>query len=500
MKTLNYQVLKESGYTGYVLERAPEKVLQFGEGNFLRAFADCWFDLANERAGWNGKCVLVQPIPQGLAKEINAQQGLYTLCLLGRENGQTVDRRRVISAVSRCLNPYEEEGYQAMLEVAASPELEYIVSNTTEAGIVYDPSCKLEDQPPASFPAKLTQVLYHRWQAGQPGLVILSCELIDNNGTILQDCVERHAAQWGLEEAFLEWLKGCTFCSTLVDRIVPGRIRDRAEQAELEGELGYSDPLLDVGEVFGVWVIQGPEWLADKLPFRAAGLNCPVVPDVAPYKHRKVRILNGGHTGFVPGAYLAGFDIVRDCMAHPVVRGFLEQMIYREIIPTLELDRTDLEQFAKAVEDRFDNPFVDHTLLSICLNTVSKWRARNLPSLLVYQRQTGQLPPCLTMSLAAAIQFYCGHMEELTDQGLVCRRSDGTAYTVFDDRWVLEFCWAHRGDSAGELVQAILSHEQMWGMDLTSVDGLTAAVTADLEKIRTDGVLAAYAACLEEDA
>ena len=500
MKTLNYQVLKESGYTGYVLEEGPEKVLQFGEGNFLRAFADCWFDLANERVGWNGKCVLVQPIPQGLAKEINAQQGLYTLCLRGRENGQPVDRRRVISVVSRCLNPYEGEDYQAMLEVAVSPELEYIVSNTTEAGIVYDPTCKLEDQPPASFPAKLTQVLYRRWQAGQPGLVILSCELIDSNGTILQDCVERHAAQWGLEAAFLEWLKGCTFCSTLVDRIVPGRIRDREEQAELEGELGYADPLLDVGEVFGVWVIQGPEWLEDKLPFRAAGLNCPVVPDVTPYKHRKVRILNGGHTGFVPGAYLAGFDIVRGCMAHPVVRGFLEQMLYREIIPTLELDRADLEQFAQAVEDRFDNPFVDHALLSICLNTVSKWRARNLPSLLAYQRQTGQLPPCLTMSLAAAIQFYCGHMEELTGQGLVCRRSDGTAYTVFDDRWVLEFCWAHRGDNAGELVRAILSHEQMWGMDLTSVDGLTAAVTADLDKIRADGVLAAYAACLEENA
>ena len=448
MKPLNYQVLKESGYTGYVLEQAPEKVLQFGEGNFLRAFADCWFDLANERVGWNGKCVLVQPIPQGLAKEINAQQGLYTLCLRGRENGQPVDRRRVISAVSRCLNPYEGEDYQAMLEVAVSPELEYIVSNTTEAGIVYDPTCKLEDQPPASFPAKLTQVLYRRWQAGQPGLVILSCELIDNNGTILQDCVERHAAQWGLEETFVEWLKGCTFCSTLVDRIVPGRIRDRAEQDKLEAELGYADPLLDVGEVFG----------------------------------------------------LAGFDIVRDCMAHPVVRGFLEQMLYREIIPTLELDRADLVQFAKAVEDRFDNPFVDHALLSICLNTVSKWRARNLPSLLAYQRQTGQLPPCLTMSLAAAIQFYCGHMEGLTGQGLACRRSDGTAYTVSDDWWVLEFCWAHRGDSAGELVRAILSHEQMWGMDLTAVDGLTAAVTADLEKIRADGVLAAYAACLEENA
>ena len=497
MNVLNYQVLRESGYPGYVLEEAPEKVLQFGEGNFLRAFADCWFDLANERVGWNGKCVLVQPIPQGLSREINAQQGLYTLCLRGREDGQPVDRRRVISAVSRCLNPYEDTDYQAMLAVTASPELEYIVSNTTEAGIVYDETCKLTDRPPASFPAKLTQVLYHRWQAGQPGLVILSCELIDNNGKVLRDCVERHAEQWGLETDFRAWLAECTFCSTLVDRIVPGRIRDKAEQARLEVELGYADPLMDVGEVFGVWVIEGPEWLADKLPFRAAGLNCPVVPDVTPYKHRKVRILNGGHTGFVPGAYLAGFDIVRDCMEEPVIRGFLEQMLYREIIPTLELDRAELEQFAQAVEDRFNNPFVDHALLSICLNTVSKWRARDLPSLLAYHRQSGALPPCLTMSLAAAIQFYCGQMEALTDRGLECRRPDGTAYTVSDDRWVLEFCWDHQEDDAETLVRAILSHQQMWGMDLTTVAGLTEAVTEDLGKIRADGVLAAYRSCLE---
>ena len=497
MKRLNYQVLKECGYPGYVLERGPEKVLQFGEGNFLRAFADCWFDLANERVGWNGKCVLVQPIPQGLAEPINAQQGLYTLCLRGREGGEAVDRRRVISAVSRCLNPYERSDYQAMLAVAASPELEYIVSNTTEAGIVYDPACRLEDEPPAAFPAKLTQVLYHRWQAGQPGLVILSCELIDQNGRVLQDCVERYAGQWGLEEGFRDWLKGCTFCSTLVDRIVPGRIRDKGEQARLEEELGYADPLLDVGEVFGVWVIQGPDWLADKLPFRSAGLNCPVVPDVTPYKHRKVRILNGGHTGMVPGAWLAGFDIVRDCMAHPVVRGFLERMLFREIIPTLELDRGELEEFARAVEERFDNPYVDHALLSICLNTVSKWRARNLPSLLAGLERTGRLPVCLTMSLAAVIQFYCGQMEELNDRGLVCRRPDGTAYTVSDDRWVLEFCWARRGEKAGALAEAILGNERMWGMDLTAVEGLKAAVTADLEQIRAGGVLAAYAACLE---
>lgn len=296
MDKLNYEVLKRSGYEGYILPEAPEKVLQFGEGNFLRAFANYWFDVANERVGWNGKCVLVQPIKSGLAQMINEQQGLYTLYLRGRENGEKVDRKRVISVVSRCLNPYEEADFSAMMEVARSKDLEYVVSNTTEAGIVYDPACQLHDRPASSFPGKLTQVLLERHAAGRPGLVILSCELIDNNGKELLKCVNQYIDQWGLDEDFRRWVnEECTFCSTLVDRIVPGRIRDPEEVARLEQEHGYSDPLLDVGEVFGVWNIEGPAWLEEKLPFKAAGLNCPVVPDVTPYKKRKVRILNGAH-------------------------------------------------------------------------------------------------------------------------------------------------------------------------------------------------------------
>ena len=224
MKQLSYQTLKESGYQGYVLESAPEKVLQFGEGNFLRAFVNYWFDVSNERAGWNGKCVLVQPIAPGLAQLINQQEGLYTLYLRGRENGEKVDAKRVISSVSRCLNPYEKEGFEAMMAVAVSDDLEYVVSNTTEAGIVYDPACNLDDAPASSFPGKLTQVLYRRWQAGRGGLVILSCELIDNNGRELLKCVNQYVDQWGLEDGFRKYVnEDCTFCSTLVDRIVPGR-------------------------------------------------------------------------------------------------------------------------------------------------------------------------------------------------------------------------------------------------------------------------------------
>ena len=501
MEQLCYETLEKAGYTGYLLKNAPERVLQFGEGNFLRAFTDYWFDMANEKAGWNGKCVLVQPIAQGLTQRINRQEGLYTLYLRGRQNGEKVDVKRVISSVSRCLNPYEKQDYDAMMDVAAGEALEYIVSNTTEAGIVYDPSCRLEDCPPASFPAKLTQVLLHRWRAGRPGVVVLSCELIDNNGKELLRCVNQYIKQWGLEEGFARWVNGdCTFCSTLVDRIVPGRIRDAAEAARLEDENGYRDALIDVGEVFGVWNIEGPEWLAEKLPFRAAGLNCPVVPDVTPYKKRKVRILNGAHTGFVPGAYLAGYDIVRDCMQDDVILGFMNRMLHEEVIPTLPLDRQDLEAFAAAVQDRFNNPFINHELMSITLNSTSKWRARNMPSLLEYAQTAGKLPPCLAMSFAAYIAFYSSDIQALTEQGLVCRRPKGNEYTVSDDRWVLEFYYSRRGVSDETLVHDVMTNEKMWGQDLTLVPGFEQAAAENLRRIRTEGARAAFAACLARPA
>ena len=438
---------------------------------------------------------------QGLTQLINRQEGLYTLYLRGRQNGEKVDAKRVISSVSRCLNPYEKQDYDAMMDVAAGEALEYIVSNTTEAGIVYDPSCRLEDCPPASFPAKLTQVLLHRWRAGRPGVVVLSCELIDNNGKELLRCVNQYIKQWGLKEGFARWVNGdCTFCSTLVDRIVPGRIRDAAEAARLEEENGYRDALIDVGEVFGVWNIEGPEWLAEKLPFRAAGLNCPVVPDVTPYKKRKVRILNGAHTGFVPGAYLAGYDIVRDCMQDDVILGFMNRMLHEEVIPTLPLDRQDLEAFAAAVQDRFNNPFINHELMSITLNSTSKWRARNMPSLLEYAQTAGKLPPCLAMSFAAYIAFYSSDIQALTEQGLVCRRPKGNEYTVSDDRWVLEFYYSRRGVSDETLVHDVMTNEKMWGQDLTLVPGFEQAAAENLRRIRTEGARAAFAACLARPA
>lgn len=497
MEVLNYDVLKKSGYDGYILESAPEKVMQFGEGNFLRAFVDYWFDVSNEKAGWNGKCVLVQPIKPGLADMINKQEGLYTLYLRGRENGEKVDKKRVISSVSRCLNPYEEADFEAMMDLARSDDLEYIVSNTTEAGIVYDPDCQLADKPAASFPGKLTQVLLERYKAGKGGLVILSCELIDNNGKELLRCVNQYIDQWALEDGFKEYVNNkCTFCSTLVDRIVPGRIRDEEEVARLEKEHGYADPLLVVGEVFGVWNIEGPEWLEKQLPFKEAGLNCPVVPDVTPYKKRKVRILNGAHTGFVLGAYLAGFDIVRECMEDETVLGYMNKMLYDEVIPTLPLEKDDLMSFAAAVQDRFNNPFVNHELLTISLNSTAKWKARNFPSLEEYLDKTGKLPACLVTSFAAYMAFYSNEIQELTEAGLVCRRPKGNEYTISDDRWVLEFYFDHKDDDAAALAHAVMTNEQMWGQDLTAIPGFEAEAARILEEIRKEGALKAYAACL----
>ena len=466
METLNYKVLAETGYTGYVLKDAPVKVMQFGEGNFLRAFVDYFIDIANEKAGFNGKVKLVQPIanfPQ-MADWINEQEGLYTLYLRGSEKGQKVDAKRVISCVSDCVCPYQDGKWAEVLELARSEDLEIIVSNTTEAGIAYTQGDSEFDQvPPNSFPAKLTRVLYERYKAfngaADKGLVILSCELIDNNGKELKKCCNNYAKDWNLDAAFIDWMNNAnTFCSTLVDRIVPGRIRDPKELAALEEANGYHDQVLDVGEVFGVWVIEGPAGLEDKLPFKKAGVNVMVVPDVTPYKKRK--------------------------------------MLHEEIIPTLPLDKKDLEDFASAVEDRFNNPFVNHELMSISLNSTSKWKARNMPSFLAYIEEQKQLPKCLTMSLAAYIAFYSNDIQERAADGLICKRPAGNTYKIQDDAWALDFYYAHKDDTAAQLVHAVLSNTQMWDQDLTKIEGLEAAVLADLELIRSQGAEAAYKSCL----
>lgn len=343
MNKLSYQTLKEKEFTGYLLKEAPERVIQFGEGNFMRAFVDFFIDNMNEKADFNSKVVLVQPIAPipgafDLKDAINEQEGLYTLYLRGCENGEKVNKKRIISCVSRCLNAYTD--FDAVMACAENPQLRFISCNTTEAGITYDPACRFEDRPASSYPGKLTQFLYHRFQTfgSQPGkgFLILACELIDDNGKELEKCVLKYASQWNLGQDFIQWLqKENTFCSTLVDRIVTGF--PRTEAPALNEENGYEDNVMDTGEIFGFWVIEGPQSIRTELPFEKAGLPILVTDDHKPYKQRKVRILNGAHTSMVLGAYLAGQDIVRDCMEDPTIQGFMNKAIYDEIIPTLTL-------------------------------------------------------------------------------------------------------------------------------------------------------------------
>lgn len=489
MERLNYQTLKNLGSRDFVLENAPERVLQFGEGNFLRGFVDYFFDKANESGKWQGKVVVVQPIAKGLTQTINEQQGLYTLYLRGSENGEKINRRRVISSVSRCIDPYED--FAAVLACAENPDLRYVVSNTTEAGIAFDPMCGFDDDPPSSFPAKLTVFLYERYLAfaadESKGLVILSCELIDNNGRELEKCVRRYAEYWELEAPFMQWVeKACLFCSTLVDRIVTGYPKNEAE--ELNRENGYEDRLLDTAEVFGLWVIEGPAWLEKELPFCGIGEPILVTPDHSPYKMRKVRILNGAHTSMVLGAYLAGQNIVRECMEDDVIRTFMNTAIFDEIIPTLTLPKEELEAFAASVQDRFKNPFIDHALLSIALNSTSKWKARVLPSVKGYVEKFGEIPPCLTKSLAFLIAFYSGGTYR--DGVMTCRRGEET-YTVQDDAFVLKFYAEHAADTPQALVHAVLSNDAMWGEDLTQIPGFEDGVLQALRMVQKDGAYAA---------
>ncbi|MFI3174312.1 MAG: tagaturonate reductase [Bacillota bacterium] len=497
MKKLNYATLKETNYEGYILENAPERVIQFGEGNFLRGFVDYFIDVANEKANFDSKVVLVQPIAEGLADKINEQDGLYTLYLRGMENGQKVNNKRVISCVSRCLNPYGE--FEKVLDCAKNPDLRYIACNTTEAGIVYDGSCKFDDMPQSSFPAKLTRFFYERFlhfgkESGK-GFVVLSCELIDNNGKELKKCMLKHIKEWGLPVEFKNWMEAENeICSTLVDRIVTGYPRNEIEAITKEN--GYEDNLVNTAETFGFWVIEGSEKLSQELPFAKADLPVIVTADHTPYKNRKVRILNGAHTSIVLAAYLAGEDIVRNCMNNETITRFMNDTIYKEIIPTLSLPKAELEEFAASVKDRFNNPFIDHSLLAISLNSVSKWKARVLPSFKGYVEKFQELPKCITMSFAALIAFYnCDRLEE---KEMIAKRQGplGNEYAVNDDRFILEFFAEHKDDSVEALAEAVCKNTAFWGEDLTSYSGFLERVISDLKLIREKGAKEAMQNCL----
>ena len=436
-----------------------EKFLQFGEGNFLRGFVDWMIDRLNKEADFDGGVVVVQPLAQGLIPMINEQDGLYTLYLRGLQDGQKVEETRVVDCITRGINPFENT--DEFFECASNPELRYIISNTTEAGIEYKPNQNPDDFAGLTFPGRLTLFMKRRFDNKLPGFLLLPCELIDKNGDELKACVLKYAKDFGYGDDFIKWVEEENyFTNTLVDRIVTGYPRDT--DSEMEKEYGYLDNIIDTAEIFHLWVIQGDKKYAEELPFDKIGLNVLWTDDVTPYKKRKVRILNGAHTMMVLAAHLAGLETVKEAMDDELVFNFMKTGVFDEIIPTLDLPKDELIQFANDVIERFQNPFIKHYLLSIALNSVSKYQVRVLPSVLEYIKENNKEPKCLVFSLAALIAFY---------------RTDAAN----DNPDVMEFMKTASVDD-------ILSKEEYWGTDLSM---LKDSINGYLKSIEEKGIRAA---------
>lgn len=430
-----------------------ETIIQFGEGNFLRGFVDYFIHILNEKKLYDGKVVVVQPIASGTADIINEQNGVYNLYLRGIENGEEISEHTEIHSISRAVNPYED--FASFLELAHNPDMRFVISNTTEAGIAYDPECGFDDEPPSSFPAKLTKLLYERYKSGLSGLVMLACELIDDNARQLEKCVFKYAQQWLLGEDFMQWLtKENEFCSTLVDRIVTGYPKTEAQK--LCEKIGYTDRLLDTAEIFHLWVIEGD--FEDELPLKSAGLNVIWTDDVSPYKKRKVRVLNGAHTSTVFPALLCGIETVGEAVMDSQINRFLNICLFDYIIPQLG-DTEENRSFAAAVLERFQNPYINHLWNSIALNSVSKFTARVLPTITDCIASGGSLPRPFAFSLACLIEYY--------------RNNE-----VLDDDFAVDLIKTGNFDE-------ILGSDKLWGENLIAFKPLIEEAT---EKINSLGI------------
>lgn len=447
------------------IEKRPVKVLQFGEGNFLRAFVDWMIDVLNEKTDFNGSVYVIQPIKQGMVDVLNAQDGLYHVWLNGIKGGEEVNLKKLIKSIAGAMDPHKD--YQRFLKLAELEELQFVVSNTTEAGIVFDKSDSTIEKLPNGFPGKLTALLFHRYQhfsaSSDKGLFIIPCELINKNGDALKENVLHYAKHFGLPDAFSDWVKKHnTFCNTLVDRIVPGFPKENIN--DIREELGFEDNLVVQAEPFHLLVIEAPEAVQKALPVHKADLDVKFVKDLSPYRTRKVRILNGAHTAMVPVAYLKGIRTVGDTIADKEMHAYVYEIIFNEIVPTLDLPKEELTQFANDVIERFKNPFIRHELISIALNSVSKYKVRVLPSVLEYKQRFDTLPEHLLHALAALIVFYRG-------------RYNGERIALNDADEVLSFFEeAWKTGDIERIVTSALSRSDFWGMDLTTIENLPALV------------------------
>lgn len=465
----------------------PIKFIQFGEGNFLRAFVDWMIQEMNNAGIITGDVAVVQPVPFGRLKELKEQDGLYTLIQEGVTEGEFVSQEQIIDVISEFNNPYED--FSGYLKLAEIETLEYMISNTTEAGIVLDEQDDILATPPATFPAKVLAFLKHRYEFFngdmEKGLYIIPCELIDHNGDELYRCVKRLAEINNLDAGFMNWLEQAnTFTNTLVDRIVPGYPAGRME--EFTCKLGYTDNNLVLGEVFHLWVIEDRNGISSKLAGNKAGLNMVFTDDIKPYKLQKVRILNGLHTLMVPTAFLKGLNTVYDAMNDKEMFEYIKEATEQELIPATEnyLSKEVLTDFAASVYDRFNNPQANHELLSIALNATSKFKSRLLPTGLDYLNIHGEFPKRMALSLASNLVFFRGVRGEET----IRLQDDQQFLDFYKDVWSK---YEAKEISAAEVVDAYLGLKDHWGMDLNEIPSLKETVTASVETLLSEGVEAA---------
>lgn len=471
--------------TAHTRKPYPEKILQFGGGNFLRAFLDWMVDCYNNETLSDMGILVVSPMSINNYKKWQDQEGLYHVMTKGYQNGKTINEVALIKSISRVL--HVQPDWNEYLHSAENRDIRFIFSNTTEAGIRFSDKDCFDDKPPKEFPAKLTIWLYHRFQffkgAVDTGCIFIPVELIIDNGLVLKECILRYAELWTLSDDFKNWINEAnTFCNTLVDRIVPGVLPD--QKSEAYKQVGYEDAMITQGEAFHFCVIEGPDFVQNELPLNKVGLQVLFTNDLKPYRLRKVRILNGAHTSMVPVGVLYGLQTVKESVEHPVMGEFVRRVIFEEIIPTLDLPSTELNQFANDVLDRFRNPFIIHELMSISLNSISKFKTRVLPSILEYSKRNSELPKLLVFSMAALIHFYKGIF---FDSSIILK----------DDPKVLAFlhdCWNEviNGDQTiTDMTYRVMSWEYAWGQDLNKIQSFPELLVSYVLEIENEGAVKA---------
>ena len=465
------------------IHKKPErkiKIMQFGEGNFLRAFVEWILQDLNDKGAIEASVAVVQPMPFGRVKELADQDGLYTLRLEGIDNGENVRKSQIIDVIGDCINPFTE--YEKYLKYGESEDLQVIISNTTEAGIAVDASDTDFSKCPKSFPGKLLALLKRRYDRFKgdmnKGLAIIPCELIDDNGDELYRCLTELAKINKMDEKFIKWMQTANhFTSTLVDRIVPGYPKNEIEA--IQKETGYIDNNVVKGEIFHLWVLKKEPLVQKVLPADKTGLNVIFADDIHPYKQRKVKILNGSHTALVPVAYLCGIDTVGEAMNDKTIGKFVKDFIFGEVNPTIDLPADQMTAFTNSVIERYKNPYIRHELMSIALNSTTKFRTRLLPTLLDYVKIKGKLPQHLLFSLASLIAFHKG---KRGNEGIAL--NDDPAYLA---KW--KYLWTEFDGDLDKLAKEALAWKGAWDMDMNTIHpDITKTVAKYLKEIQTKGM------------